>query len=361
MCGRRKNRYYFATMLALYATSLNSIPVAGDETSLETVSQQQRVQAALSVPSLGSIPIPDNPAPAYFSEPLQFSGARAYAHVQAQVAIGPRPVGSEAGWETGELIMTGLGRLGWQVVEQEFVFRGVNGRNIIASAGDGPVVILGAHYDTRPVADRDPDPGKRELPISGANDGASGVAVLLEIARVLDVASTGRQVWLAFFDAEDRGGIEKWPYSVGAGIMASRLAIKPQAVVIVDMVGDAEQSIFFEKYSDRALSREIWDTAGNLGYGDTMIPEVRHRIGDDHLPFLRAGIRATDIIDFDYPYWHTTGDTLDKVSPGSLERVGRTLVSWLHGLGAGEPESFVGGGSHEAEGSGRHLTQNPDE
>jgi len=260
---------------------------------------------------------------------LRFDGQKAYAHVLAQVAIGPRPTGSPQGWATGDYIIEQLKALGWTVETQEFVFRGVKGRNVIGKAGRGPVVILGAHYDTRPVADQDPDPAKRQQPIRGADDGASGVAVLLELARVLNREALDREVWLAFFDAEDRGRLDGWPFSVGARQMAQTLTVKPQAVVVVDMVGDADQTIYYENNSDPELSARIWAVAAQLGYGDYIIAQPKYTIIDDHLPFKEQGIPAVDMIDFDYPYWHTLADTADKVSPISLERVGRTLETWL--------------------------------
>jgi hypothetical protein len=263
----------------------------------------------------------------------RFSGDHAYAHIVNQVALGPRPVGTEAGWNAGAQIIDELNKLGWEIDIQPFVFRGIKGRNIVAKSGSGPIVMLGAHYDTRPISDREWYPEARRLPVPGANDAASGVAVLIEIARVLDVERTGHQVWLAFFDAEDRGGIDEWPYSVGANVMVKNLDATPEAVVIVDMVGDADQQIYFEKFSDRTLSREIWKVAARLGYERQIIPRLRHALGHDHLPFINAGIPAISIIDFDYRYWHTLEDTPDKLSPDSLERVGRTLVAWLQGLG----------------------------
>ena len=263
------------------------------------------------------------------SASLRFDGQRAYEHVLAQEAIGPRPTGSPPGWATGDYIIRQLKSLGWTVETQEFVFRGVRGRNVIGKAGQGPVVILGAHYDTRPAADMDPDPARRQQPILGANDGGSGVAVLLELARVLDRDGLDRQVWLAFFDAEDRGRLDGWPFSVGARQMAQNLTLKPQAVVVVDMIGDADQNIYYETNSDPELSAKIWAIAAELGYRDTLIPQPKYTIIDDHLPFKEQGIPAVDMIDFDYPYWHTLADTADKVSPTSLERVGRTLEVWL--------------------------------
>jgi glutaminyl-peptide cyclotransferase len=285
-------------------------------------------------PSPTNIPVPASPTPTTpptVSEPLRFEGEQAYQYVLAQEAFGPRPTGSEAGWATGDYIIQQLERLGWTVETQEFVFQGVRGRNIIGKAGQGPLMIIGAHYDTRPVADHDPDPANREQPILGANDGGSGVAVLLELAHVLDREALDQQVWLAFFDAEDRGRLDGWPFSVGAREMAQNLVIRPQAVVVVDMVGDADQNIYYERNSDPELSAELWAIAADLGYSDSIIPQPKYTIIDDHLPFVEQGISSVDIIDFDYPYWHTLEDTADKVSPTSLERVGRMLEVWLQG------------------------------
>jgi glutaminyl-peptide cyclotransferase len=188
-------------------------------------------------------------------------------------------------------------------------------------------VLLGAHYDTRPVADRDPNDAKQ--PVPGGNDGASGVAVLLELARVLDASTLDRQVLLAFFDAEDRGELDGWPFSVGAEHMASHLTVRPDYMVLVDMVGDRDQNIYWESNSDPALMRDLWSIAEKLDYGRQFIPERRWGLMDDHIPFVNRGIPSVDIIDFDYPYWHTALDTCDKISPESLERVGRVLQSWL--------------------------------
>ena len=103
-------------------------------------------------------------------------------------------------------------------------------------------------------------------------------------------------------------------------------------MILVDMVGDADQQIYLEANSDEALSQKIWATAAQLGYGNYFRPEVRWHLVDDHIPFARLGVPAVDIIDFDYEYWHTTADTADKISPESLERVGRTLLTYLETL-----------------------------
>ncbi len=268
-------------------------------------------------------------SPLNVSPNLSFSGDVAYQHVLAQIAIGPRPTGSDAGWATGNFIIAELDKAGWSAESQEFLFKGVKGRNIIGRKGSGPIIIIGAHYDTRPAADQEQDAALRAEWIDGANDGASGVAVLLELARVLDSETLKNEVWLAFFDAEDRGRLDGWPFSVGARQMAQELTVNPQAVVVVDMIGDAGQQLYYEHNSTDELSIEIWAVAAELGYQDHFIPEFRHTIIDDHIPFLERLIPAVDIIDFDYPYWHTVEDTADKVSPESLERVGRTLQVWL--------------------------------
>lgn len=152
---------------------------------------------------------------------------------------------------------------------------------------------------------------------------------------MLDTEATGRRVYLAFFDAEDSGRLNGWDWIVGSTYMAAHWGEGGEpplsAMVLVDMVGDADQQIYYEQYSDPALRETLWTIADNLGYGERFIPEEKYAILDDHIPFLRMGIPAVNIIDFDYPYWHTTQDTPDKVSPESLEAVGRTVESWLEG------------------------------
>ncbi len=304
--------------------SLTSTPLLGPtvhSTSSPPMATQTLSPAPLLTPTTGDLT--DSAAG------LIFGGEKAYEHVLGQVAIGPRPAGSEAGWATGDFIISELAKLGWSAEAQEFVFKGVKGRNIISKKGAGPIIIIGAHYDTRPAADQDPNVELRNTWIEGGNDGASGVAVLLELARVLEPEKLKNEVWLIFFDAEDRGRLDGWPFSVGAQHAAESLTVTPQAVVVVDMIGDADQQLYYEHNSIAELSKEIWAVAAELGYEDAFIPEFRHTIIDDHLPFLERSIPAIDIIDFDYPAWHTVADTADKVSPQSLERVGRTLEVWL--------------------------------
>ena len=257
--------------------------------------------------------------------PAAFDGAAAMRFALAQCDIGPRPPGTPEDVKTGDYIIQNLPK-SWAVEEQKFVYAGVPIRNIIARRGQGPLVIIGAHYDTRPRADNDLlNPTGHIL---GADDGASGVAVLLEMARVLP-ENLNQQVWLAFFDAEDSGEINNWPWSVGANYLAASLTTKPRAVVVLDMIGDQDQQIYYEANSDPDIEKAIFADAAALGYQANFIPREKYDMTDDHTPFLARGYPAVDLIDFDYPYWHTMQDTCDKLSADSLERVGRTMQRWL--------------------------------
>jgi glutaminyl-peptide cyclotransferase len=260
---------------------------------------------------------------------MTFDGERAYQDVAYQVSLGPRLIGSEAHSSFIDWVSSQLCDEGWQVEIQETVEAGVPIRNVIARRGVGtPLIILGAHYDSRFWADQDPNPENWRKPVPGANDGASGVAVLLELARVLP-SDLDKQVWLVFFDAEDNGNIPGYDWILGSRAFVKNLTGMPDAVVIVDMIGDADLNIHYERNSDRQLSVEIWEQAANLGYENEFIQSYKYSILDDHTPFLEAGIPAVDLIDFDYPYWHTIDDTLDKVSARSLKVVGDTLLEWI--------------------------------
>jgi len=280
----------------------------------------------LSLAACGALQPPPTATPVPTPVPLTFDGEEAYEHVVAQCDLGFRPTGSEAGWANGDYIIAHLEAQGLTVDTEEFTYRDTPVRNIVGKGlGEGPIVILGAHYDTRRSADME-DPS---VPVLGANDGASGVAVLLELARTLDRDKLQNEIWLAFFDAEDNGRLDGWEWCVGSEYMAAHLEVTPAAVVVVDMVGDADQDLYLEGNSDPELQMHLWEIAATLGYTDTFVSQYRHTMLDDHLPFAKRGIPAVDIIDFDYPYWHTTQDTPDKVSGESLERVGRVVEVWL--------------------------------
>lgn len=281
-----------------------------------------------------TVPLP-TPSPTVPGS-LTFDGAVAFEHVVAQVDMGPRIIGSEGSRLTQAYITAQLKDAGWTVVRQEFTVNGVEGVNLIArlpGTEDMPVAVFGAHYDTRIYADN--DPLYSEQPVPGANDGASGTAVLLELARVLEPSSVRIQPWFVFFDAEDNGRIDDWDWIEGSTYFVQVIdeTQYPEYAVIVDMIGDADQQVFYETTSNRGMMEHLWGIAASLGYSDTIIPQDKYAILDDHTPFLRAGIPAVDMIDFDYEYWHTVADTVDKVSPDSLERVGRTLEVFLEEQG----------------------------
>lgn len=270
------------------------------------------------------------------SGPETFSGELAYPWVTRQCDLGYRITGTEANRKAGDMIIEELRAQGWEIYEQTFTYMDTPVRNILAWKGEvvgaEGAVLVGAHYDTRRSADAE-DPSQ---PVMGANDGASGVAVLLELARSLAWDTGSHRIYLAFFDAEDNGRLDGWNWIVGSSYMAQHWGEAGEtplkAMVLVDMIGDADQQVYYERNSDPALSQTLWGIAAELGYGDRIIPEYRHAMLDDHIPFLQMGVPAVDMIDFDYPYWHTTQDTPDKVSAESLEAIGRTVEVWLESL-----------------------------
>ena len=202
-------------------------------------------------------------------------------------------------------------------------------------------LLIGAHWDTRPWADEDPDPEKRNDPIIGANDGASGVAVILELARIFNASPPPIGVTLVLFDGEDMGrsGIPK-SYAQGSLAFAKDLPIeKPDEAIILDMIGDAELHIPIERFSyqqNKKLVKKLWGLAKELRL-DAFESRIVHTIYDDHVPlWVEAKIPAIDIIDFNYPnsyanYWHTTQDLPENCSAESLGQVGTLLVHYIYG------------------------------
>jgi len=211
--------------------------------------------------------------------------------------------------------------------------------NLVVSVGPpgGERLWLAAHYDTRPLADRDPDPERRADPIPGANDGASGVAVLMHLLELCAEQPPPRGVDFIFFDAED-AGLPRQPatYCLGSQHLArswqdmgSPLAGgEPRGMILLDMVGEHDLRIPMERLSlarAPAWTREVFARAQQLGLS-AFVPEPGPAVIDDHEPFLRVGIPAVDLIDFTFPEWHTHGDTPDVCDPGSLEQVGTLLA-----------------------------------
>ena len=270
------------------------------------------------------------PPPAPTAVVQGFDALRAQASMASLAALGPQPVGAEAHAATAGAIADELTRAGWQVEEQSVDVGGVALRTLIGKAGSGSLVILGTHYDTPPLADLDPTEANRTQPVPGANDGGSGVAVLLELARSLDKTRLTREVWLVFHDGQyaPSGGE---PVSAGARSLAESLPSEPlpEAVILLDLVGAADQRFPTDGNSDPALSQSLWTLGKELGYEAWFVPETRGAVDNGLLAFRERGISAVNIAGSDYPYRRTIDDTVDKVEAASLERVGRLLQAYL--------------------------------
>lgn len=281
----------------------------------------------------------------------EVDGVRAQARVVHQVEAGPRVPGTEAHARILAWLQAELTRLGGRVERQAFtdstLGRPLVLTNVIARFGPGAArraggaragagaadIVLCAHWDSRPWADQDPDPAYARRPVPGANDGASGVAVLLEVAELMSRRPPRVAVDLIFFDGEDLGGAgAPDQFCLGSRHYAAALAdgTKPRAAFLFDMVGDRDLRIHPEVQSaERAanLVALVLEGARATGAG-AFHPEPLHAITDDHVPLLEAGVPAVDIIDFDYPAWHTHRDLPDQTSAASLAQVAR-VAAWL--------------------------------
>ncbi len=268
---------------------------------------------------------------------LKFNGTKAFLHVQEQCEIGPRPPGTEEHEKCIQYIVSVIKSYGLTYRLENFTFTDpeagpLNMVNIIVPIGEGDKILyIGAHYDTRPRADMEKNPEDRVKPIIGANDGASGVAVLLELIRIFKDKDLKIEVRFIFFDGEDWGVVLEH-YFIGSRYHVKHLPDEEKrkiiGIILLDMIGDEDLQIYMEGFSyhhARDLTELIWNTAKELNYTQYFIPKIKYTIYDDHYPFIQEGIPGVDIIDFDYPYWHTLSDTLDKVSPKSLEIVGRVV------------------------------------
>lgn len=275
---------------------------------------------------------------------LTFNGSRAWDYLVQQVELGFRYPGSSEIQQARILYVKTLLSLGWVVEFHNFTHLGIDSVNILAFPENGSregVVLFGAHYDTRWHADRDPVLSNQTQPVLGANDGASGVAILLELAHVY---SNSSGVALLFIDAEDQGGIDGWRYIHGSRQFVDEAVLGQffpngkadiSAFILFDMIGDWDLNIHKEGNSDPTLMDEIWTVAHELGYGDAFPLSQKYTMVDDHVPFVEAGIPAVDLIDFDYVDengWnlhHTTRDVLEYVAEDSLWKVGQTTELWF--------------------------------
>ena len=271
-------------------------------------------------------------------------GQRALERVRHQVSLGPRVPGLPGHDAARDWIAAELARLGAGVERQSFTDSTLGHplalTNLIGRYGPrGPGVrriALLAHWDTRPWCDQDPDSAHRADPLPGANDGGSGVAVLLEVAEALHRRAPRVGVDLVFVDGEDQApATEPDHYSLGARAYAARLragpaGARPVATFVFDMVGDRDLNIAPEAQSmQRAANLAELVLAGARATGGKHFSaEPRYTLIDDHVPLLDAGLPAVDIVDFDYPAWHTHLDLPDQVSAESLAEVANVAL-WL--------------------------------
>ena len=270
----------------------------------------------------------------------EFDGARAFGYLEQQMRFGPRIPGTPGHEQTGDWILAQLQARADTVIVQEISHRTARGqtlrlRNFFARFRPEAAerVLLLAHWDTRPFADQSANLAAQRQPVPGASDGASGVAVLLGVADALKANPAALGVDLLFVDGEDYGSFaDSNDVLIGSRWFAAHqpAGYPPLFAVLFDMVGDKNLNIYVEGYSQSGapeVVERVWRTADRLGYAEVFVPQVKHSLTDDHISLQRAGIHAIDVVDFDYPYWHTTDDTLDKVSAASLQIVGDVAVA----------------------------------
>jgi glutaminyl-peptide cyclotransferase len=302
--------------------------------------RQQRASPAYIVPLLFALVLGSRVGAAPVV--AGFDGQRAFAALQRQCGFGPRCPGCPGHDAALKDLIATLRQHADEVSTQEFTHTHtatgdvLHLTNVIAlfrsdAAPARETVLFAAHWDTRPTADQERDPDRRAKPIAGANDGASGVAVLLEVARVLADRRLDQNVILVLFDGEDYGPGTADMF-LGSRYFAKHLPNpKPDWGAVVDMVGDHDLHLPIETTSwrrARPIVERVWGAAERLG-----VKPFERRLGgavlDDHLPLLDAGVPCIDIIDMDYPAWHTLGDTPDQCRAASLQAVGDVLLAAL--------------------------------
>jgi Zn-dependent M28 family amino/carboxypeptidase len=273
-----------------------------------------------------------------FGQSAPLSGDRAYSHVQRLVSFGPRPPASPGARKAQSYITDRLRQFRLEVEHQNFLASTPNGqvpmKNIV---GRSPrpmdqVVILATHYDTLLM--------KNGL-FLGANDGGSSVGLLLELARVLSPQQQKFSLWFVFFDGEEAQRVWTSTDSLyGSRYFVERLKasgqiVKIKAMILMDMVGDKDLVLEQDANSTPWLMRLVRDSATELGY-EQHLSSIPKSLSDDHTPFLRAGVPAVDLIDYEFGpnnrYWHTPQDTMDKISPRSLRRIGQIVLKTLQKL-----------------------------
>jgi len=275
-----------------------------------------------------------------------FDGQEAFAYLEKQVSFGPRVPGTESNTACREYIKSFFDSLGAETDTLEFEHidkvtgKAVKMVNILAHFKGGNEnakrYLFAAHYDTRPRAEHDPDSTKRNEWIAGANDGASGVAVLMELGKLVAKQKPNASIDFVILDGEDYGRPgDLHEYFLGAkDLILRKIKGKYQWAIIVDMIGDRDLKIYREKFSQKyfpELNDRVWDIAKELGK-TAFVDSAGQQVYDDHLSFMTIKLPSIVVIDFKYPYWHTTHDTPDKCSPVSLKTVGDVLATLIYRL-----------------------------
>ena len=278
---------------------------------------------------------------------VPFSADSAYSYIEKQVAFGPRVPNTEAHRRAGDWLVAELSRHGADVSEQRAVVKAFDGtplsmRNIFGRFNTDAEerTLFVAHWDCRPWADEDADPERAGRPVDGANDGASGVGVLLEIARAAGANPSPKGIDILFVDAEDWGSeSDEDSWALGARHFVANLpeGYTPSEVIVLDMVGGTGAVFpreYFSQQSDPALLDRIYTAAAAAGYADRFPNRLGGAVTDDHRQFIDAGIPAVDIIDYRdgfHPAWHTGADDMTAIDRSTLEAVGQTMLNLIYG------------------------------
>ncbi len=277
-----------------------------------------------------------------------FSADSAYIFVEKQVNFGPRVPNTSAHRLAGEWLAGKLSNYGASVINQTPVLTAFDGtplktRNIFAQFNPEAKerLLLLAHWDCRPWADEDSDPQKRHQPVDGANDGASGVGVLLEIARQLQLSAPRKGIDILLTDAEDWGSDgddDSW--ALGTKYFSQNPPVRnyaPKEAILLDMVGGKDARFPKEFFSEKAapnLNSAIWEIASELGYGNIFPATVESAVTDDHVKLIEVGIPTIDIIEY-HPgkgfnsRWHTSEDNMEGISKETLETVGSIIMTYI--------------------------------
>ena len=286
----------------------------------------------------------NNSAPQSLRRPASgpaFDGEAALNYVRAQVAFGPRVPGSVAASRAGDWLVAQMRERADTVIVQTWTHRTESGalvpmRNIFSQIRPALAerVLYVAHWDTRPVSDHEYERELRDRPGDGANDGASGVAMLIALADALGHAPPTVGVDILFVDGEDYGTFgPDVDVVIGSRYFAAHVPIpsyRPAFGVVWDMIGDRDLRVMHERHSLRGapeVVERVWAEAAALGYARHFVATPGYQVMDDHVPLLEIGWRVIDVIDLDYQYHHTTADTIDKVSAESLRIVGEVALA----------------------------------